>query len=166
MAAVRDRRCTAALRINCMPAAAKKIREEKRKIAELEITSDPVEAAEEAGLRYVSDDQPGYTRKPRGKGFLYFDTDGKPIRDEQRILRINRLAIPPAYTDVWICPSPNGHIQASGRDARGRRQYRYHERWREERDENKYEKMVVFGQALPKIRRRLNKDLALPGLPR
>jgi len=166
MAAVRDRRCTAALRINCMPAAAKKIREEKRKIAELEITSDPVEAAEEAGLRYVSDDQPGYTRKPRGKGFLYFDTDGKPIRDEQRILRINRLAIPPAYTDVWICPSPNGHIQATGRDARRRKQYRYHERWREVRDENKYEKMLLFGEALEKIRRHVTKDMRSPGFPR
>ena len=128
--------------------------------------TDSEAAAEEAGLRYVSNEQPGYTRKHKGDGFEYFDTEGKPIKDEQRILRINRLAIPPAYKDVWICPTPNGHIQATGRDDRGRKQYRYHERWREVRDENKYERIIVFGQALPKIRRRLNKDLALPGLPR
>lgn len=149
-----------------MPAKAKKIREEKKKIANLEIKTDPVEAAEEAGLRYVSDDRPGYTRKRDGEGFVYFDTDGKPIRDEQRILRINRLAIPPAYTEVWICPAANGHIQATGRDARRRKQYRYHERWREVRDENKYERMVLFGETLPKIRRRVKKDMARPGLPR
>ena len=128
--------------------------------------TNPAAAAEEAGLRYVSDEQPGFTRKRKGDGFEYFDTEGKPIKDEQRILRINRLASPPAYNDVWICPTPNGHTQATGRDDRGRKQYRYHERWREVRDENKYERIIVFGQALPKIRRRLNKDLALPGLPR
>jgi DNA topoisomerase-1 len=149
-----------------VPAATAKLRKEKKKIAELEIVTEPEAAAEEAGLRYVSDDQPGYTRKREGDGFEYFDTEGKPIKDEQRILRINRLAIPPAYKDVWICPTPNGHIQATGRDDRGRKQYRYHERWREVRDENKYERIIVFGQALPKIRRRLNKDLTLPGLPR
>ncbi|MEP6708501.1 MAG: DNA topoisomerase IB [Verrucomicrobiota bacterium] len=135
-------------------------------MVELEIVTDSKAAAEEADLRYVSDEQPGYTRKRKGDGFDYFDTEGKPIKDEQRILRINRLAIPPAYKDVWICPTPNGHIQATGRDDRGRKQYRYHERWREVRDENKYERIIVFGRALPKIRRRLNKDLALPGLPR
>ena len=96
----------------------------------------------------------------------YFDIEGKPIRDEQRVLRINRLAIPPAYRDVWICPSPNGHLQATGKDDRGRKQYRYHERWREVRDENKYEKMLIFGQTLGKIRRRVKKDMALRGLPR
>jgi DNA topoisomerase-1 len=143
-----------------------RLRKEKKKIAELEVVTDPEEAAKEAGLRYVSDDQPGYTRKRRGKNFVYFDTEGKEIRDETRILRINRLAIPPAYTDVWICPSPNGHLQATGRDDRGRKQYRYHERWREVRDENKYEKMIVFGKALPKIRRRINRDLKRRGLPR
>ncbi|MDQ3198416.1 MAG: DNA topoisomerase IB, partial [Verrucomicrobiota bacterium] len=113
-------------------------------MAALEVVTDPEEAAEEAGLRYVTDAKPGYTRKRRGKKFVYFDTEGKEIHDEARILRINRLAVPPAYTDVWICPSPNGHLQATGRDDRGRKQYRYHERWREERDENKYEKMVIF----------------------
>jgi DNA topoisomerase I len=126
----------------------------------------PEEAAEEAGLRYVSDEKPGYTRRRRGRKFVYFDTEGREIRDEARVLRLNRLAVPPAYTDVWICPSPNGHLQATGRDDRGRKQYRYHERWREERDENKYGKMIIFGQALPGIRRRMNRDLKRRGLPR
>jgi DNA topoisomerase-1 len=146
--------------------ASSKLRAEKKKIDEIEIAPDPVEVAEEAGLRYVSDDQPGYTRKAKGDDFEYFDTDGKNIRDEKRLLRIKRIGIPPAYKDVWICPAPNGHIQATGRDARGRKQYRYHERWREVRDENKYERMVVFGKALPKIRRRVNRDLKRRGLPR
>ena len=149
-----------------MPATARKLSQERKKVAGLGIVTDPEEAAEEAGLRYVSDEDPGYTRQRRGRKFVYFDTAGKEILDETRILRLNRLAIPPAYTDVWICPSPNGHLQATGRDARGRKQYRYHERWREERDENKYEKMVIFGQALPRIRRRLNRDLKRRGLPR
>ncbi|MFL6590324.1 MAG: DNA topoisomerase IB [Chthoniobacterales bacterium] len=139
---------------------------EKKKIDQIEIAPDPVEVAEEAGLRYVNDEQPGYTRKKNGDDFDYFDTEGKRIRDETRLLRIRRLAVPPAYKDVWICPSPNGHIQATGRDARGRKQYRYHERWRQVRDENKYERMVVFGKALPKIRRRVNRDLKQRGLPR
>ena len=137
----------------------------KKKITKIEIAPDPVEVAEDAGLRYVSDDQPGYTRKAKDDDFEYFDTDGKAIRDETRLLRIRRLAIPPAYKDVWICPSPNGHIQATGRDARGRKQYRYHERWREARAENKYDRMLVFAQALPKIRRQVNKDMGLRDLP-
>ena len=149
-----------------MPTSAPKLRKKDKRIAEIEVAIDPVEVAEDAGLRYVSDDQPGYTRKPKGDDFEYFDTDGKPIRDETRVLRIRRIAIPPAYKDVWICPSPNGHIQATARDARGRKQYRYHERWREARDENKYDRMLVFGQALPKIRRRVNKDMGLRDLPR
>jgi len=130
------------------------------------IVAESIEAAEEAGLRYVTDDRPGYSRKKNGDEFDYFDTDEKPIRDEQRLLRLKRLAIPPAWTDVWICPSPNGHIQATGRDARRRKQYLYHERWREVRDENKYNRMIAFGKALPKIRRRVTQDLKLPGLPR
>jgi DNA topoisomerase-1 len=137
-----------------------------KKIDEIEIAPDPAEVAEDAGLRYVSDEQRGYTRKAKGDDFEYFDTEGKPIRDETRLLRIKRLAVPPAYRNVWICPSPNGHIQATGRDARGRKQYRYHERWREVRDENKYDRMLVFGKALPKIRRRVNRDLKRRGLPR
>jgi DNA topoisomerase I len=130
------------------------------------IAADSLEAAEEAGLRYVSDEQPGFSRQRKGEEFEYFDTKGKPIRDEQRLLRIKRLAVPPAWSDVWICPSPNGHIQATGRDARRRKQYRYHERWRDIRDENKYDRLINFGKALPKIHRRVQKDLALSGLPR
>src|SRR5438876_7689604 len=130
------------------------------------VAADSSEAAEEAGLQYVNDERPGYSRRAKGKNFEYLDTEGKTIRDEQRLIRIKRLAIPPARTEVWICPSANGHIQATGRDARGRKQYRYHERWREVRDENKYDRMVVFDNELPKIRRRVNKDLALFCLPR
>ena len=154
------------VRIASVPITARKLRQEKKKSAEIEIVTDPAESAEEAGLRYVSDESPGYTRRRGGKKFIYFDTERKEIRDETRLLRLNRLAIPPAYRDVWICPSPNGHLQATGRDDRGRKQYRYHERWREERDENKYEKMVVFALSLPKIRRRINRDLRRRGLPR
>src|ERR1700724_1835069 len=128
--------------------------------------AEAMDAAEGAGLRYISDDRPGYTRKAKGDDFEWFDADGKLIRDEQRLLRIKRLAIPPAWTDVWICPAANGHIQATGRDARCRKQYLYHDRWREVRDENKYDRIISFGKALPKIRRRVAKDLKLPGLPR
>src|SRR4029450_10372781 len=128
--------------------------------------ADSVEAAGEAGLGYVSDERPGYCRKAKGKDFEYLDTEGKTIRDEQRLLRIKRLAIPPAWTEVWICPSANGHIQATGRDARGRKQYRYHERWREVRDENKFDRLAQFAKALPNIRRRVARDLKLQGLPR
>jgi DNA topoisomerase-1 len=127
---------------------------------------ESAEAAEEAGLQYVSDDRPGYTRKGHNGEFKYLDTQGKPIRDEQRLLRMKRLAIPPAWTDVWICPSPSGHLQATGRDARRRKQYRYHERWRELRDENKFGRLADFAKVLPKIRRRITHDMKLPGLPR
>jgi len=130
------------------------------------LIAEAMDAAEEAGLRYVSDDRPGYTRKVNGEGFHWFDVDGQQIRDEQRLLRLKRLAIPPAWTDVWICPAPNGHVQATGRDARRRKQYLYHERWREVRDENKYDRIINFAKALPKIRRRVAKDLKLPDLPR
>src|SRR3954467_791414 len=144
----------------------KKRRTEKKKIEQIEAAPAPVEVAEEAGLPYVSPEQPGYTRKRKGDDFEYFDTEGKRIRDETRLLRLKRIGIPPAYKGVWICPSPNCHIQATGRDARGRKQYRYHERWREVRDENKYDRMIAFGKALPKIRRRVNRDLTRRGLPR
>jgi DNA topoisomerase-1 len=149
-----------------MAISASKLRNKKNRLEKIEVVTDPIEVAEGAGLRYVSDDQPGYTRKAKGDRFEYFDTDGKLIEDETRLLRIRRLAIPPAYKDVWICPSPNGHIQATGRDARGRKQYRYHERWREARDENKYDRILVFGRALAKIRRQVNKDMGLRDLPR
>jgi len=133
---------------------------------EAEVAIESAQAAEEAGLRYVSDDRPGYTRTAKDGDFEYLDTEGKRIRDEQRLLRIKRLAIPPAWKNVWICPSSNGHIQATGRDARGRKQYRYHERWRELRDENKFGRLADFARALPRIRQRLAQDMRLPGLPR
>jgi DNA topoisomerase-1 len=128
--------------------------------------ADNVSAAKEAGLHYVHDDRPGYTRRRGGNQFNYFDTEGKLVRDQQRLLRIKRLAIPPAWSDVWICPSPSGHIQATGRDARRRKQYRYHDRWRESRDETKFSRLAAFAKALPKIRRRVAKDIKLTGLPR
>jgi DNA topoisomerase-1 len=109
---------------------------------------------------------PGITRKRAGKGFAYFGPDGKRVSDKQEIARIRSLAIPPAYTDVWICPQPNGHIQATGRDARGRKQYRYHPRWREIRDETKFGRMLEFSRVLPAIRRRLERDLKRSGLSR
>src|SRR6266581_5656134 len=130
------------------------------------VATESAEAATEAGLHYVSDDRPGYARRANNGEFEYLDTQGKRIRDEQRLLRIKRLAIPPAWTEVWICPSAAGHIQATGRDARSRKQYRYHERWREVRDENKFDRLAQFAKALPDIRRRVAQDLKLPALPR
>ncbi len=131
-----------------------------------ETLSDPVASAKAAGLRYVSDEMPGITRVSRGKHFAYIAPDGKEIAEEGQLARIKALAVPPAYTDVWVCPLENGHLQATGRDARGRKQYRYHKRWREIRDENKYGRMIAFAQALPKMRKRIEGDLALPALPR
>lgn len=128
--------------------------------------SEAVTTAKLAGLRHVSDDMPGITRKPLKNGFRYLDADGKPVRDEAVLARIKSLAIPPAWTDVWICPWDNGHIQATGRDARKRKQYRYHPRWRSVRDEAKYERMLDFGKALPAIRKQVDAALKLPGLPR
>lgn len=125
-----------------------------------------VESAKAAGLRYVSDQMPGIRRVSRGKHFYYLAADGVEICDDKELARIKTLAVPPAYTDVWICPIANGHIQATGRDARGRKQYRYHNRWREVRDENKYSRMIAFAECLPKIRKRVETDLALPELPR
>ncbi len=127
--------------------------------------ADPIETAKAAGLRYVSDTQPGIQRKRAGKHFSYIGRDGKPIRDPQELERIKKIGIPPAWKQVWICPSPRGHIQATGRDAKGRKQYRYHPRWREVRDETKYDRLIAFGEALPTIRERVERDLSLPGLP-
>jgi len=127
---------------------------------------DPVESAQAAGLRYVSDLTPGIRRTRAGKGFRYAGSDGHPIRDAETLGRIKRLAIPPAWTEVWICPDPRGHLQATGRDARGRKQYRYHPRWREVRDAVKYERMLEFAEALPEIRRRTDRDLERHGMPR
>ena len=121
--------------------------------------------AREAGLRYVSDDDPGIRRVRNGDGFRFVGPDGAEISEESTIARIRKLAIPPAYEDVWICAHPRGHLQATGHDARGRKQYRYHSEWRAARDGAKFERMVEFGEALPRLRRRLRRDLALPGLP-
>jgi DNA topoisomerase-1 len=127
---------------------------------------DPVESAKSAGLRYVTDDAPGIRRRRCGKGFCYVDAKGRTIKDPRELERIKKLAIPPAWTDVWICPVPNGHLQATGRDAKGRKQYRYHPEWRSVRDETKFGRMVAFGEALPKIRERVEADLSLAGLSR
>jgi DNA topoisomerase I len=124
------------------------------------IDSDPVAAARAAGLRYVNDGSPGIRREAkRSGGFRYRGIDGHAIRRAADIQRISHIAVPPAWTDVWICPVPNGHIQATGRDARGRKQYRYHERWREARDATKYERIIAFGESLPRIRSRVDRDL-------
>ncbi len=123
-------------------------------------------AAKVAHLRYVSDRRPGISRLREADGFRYVAPDGAPVTDEDTLARIRKLAIPPAYEAVWICPYPNGHLQAVGRDARGRKQYRYHPRWRAVRDEAKYTKMLVFGRVLPEIRARVARDLARQGLPR
>ena len=127
---------------------------------------DPALSAKAAGLRYVSDQQPGLHRVKAAKGFRYTDAEGKPVRDRETLGRIKSLVIPPAWTDVWICRHSNGHLQATGRDARGRKQSRYHPHWREVRDETKYERMALFAVALPRIRERVGNDLLLPGLPR
>ncbi len=131
-----------------------------------EIQVDPVESARMAGLRYITDESPGIRRKKVGKHFSYAGLDGMPTHDPETLNRIKSLAIPPAWTDVWISPIARGHIQATGRDARGRKQYRYHPKWREARDETKYHRMVAFGRALPQIRSRVEADLARSGLPR
>jgi len=121
---------------------------------------EPEEAAKAAQLRYVSADRPGIRRRKAGGGFEYLKPDGTAVTDAETLARIKSLAIPPAWTDVWICPAAHGHLQASGRDAKGRKQYRYHPRWRKVRDENKYERMALFGAALPRIRERVERDLS------
>lgn len=125
-----------------------------------------VASAEEAGLRYVSDQTSGIRRRRAGRGFTYLAADGGSLRDAESLTRIRSLAIPPAWTDVWICPNPRGHLQATGRDARGRKQYRYHTQWRDVRDETKYARLTTFARALPQIRSQVDRDLALTGLPR
>ncbi len=132
------------------------------------IKLEPEQLAELAHLRYYTDNKPGFTRKPAsgGKGFHYFDKEGKRVTDEEEVRRINSLAIPPAYKDVWICPSKNGHLQATGRDDKGRKQYRYHPKWRATADANKYSRVMAFAAALPGIRQRIDADLSRPGLPR
>lgn len=132
----------------------------------VEVLLEATEAAKAADLRYVSDQRPGITRRSAGKAFRYVAPDGKRVTDAATLGRIKSLAIPPAWTDVWICPLEYGHLQATGRDARGRKQYRYHARWRQVRDENKYTRVIQFGQALPKIRERVMADMSQQGLSR
>lgn len=129
-------------------------------------TADPKEAAKEARLRYVTDISPGIRRVKKGNGFSYVHPDGKTVSDETTLARIRGLVIPPAWTDVWICTHPRGHLQATGRDAKGRKQYRYHTDWRAVRDSTKYDKLTIFGKLLPKIRSRVADDLKRRGLPR
>lgn len=130
------------------------------------IVVEPTEAAKAAGLRYVTDRRPGLRRLGSPKRFRYLDAEGHAVRDAETLQRIRSLVIPPAWTEVWICPLANGHLQATGRDARGRKQSRYHPRWREVRDANKYERMTLFAAALPRIRKRVTRDLKRRGLPR
>jgi DNA topoisomerase-1 len=133
------------------------------------VTDAPAPARRDArasGLRYISPDGPGIRRRKAGRGFTYDDPGGRPVRDEATLARIRSLVIPPAWTEVWICPDPDGHLQAVGRDARGRRQYRYHPRFRARRDRGKFARLVRFGERLPAIRRRVRADLRRPGLPR
>ncbi len=132
----------------------------------VESVTDPAESAKAAGLRYVSDAKPGLKRVKRGKAFRYTTAEGGAVKDAETLGRIKSLVIPPAWNDVWISPWPNGHLQATGRDVKGRKQSRYHPRWREIRDETKYERMSHFADALPTIRERVQHDLGLPGLPR
>src|ERR1044071_959 len=127
---------------------------------------DPKDAAESVGLRHVSDGRPGFRRKKAGSGFTYNRADGSRLTERDALKRIKALAIPPAWTDVWICPSADGHIQATGRDAKGRKQYRYHPRFREVRESTKYERVVAFADELPIIREKVREHMGLRGLPR
>lgn len=145
---------------------AHELRRRKRLRAKVFLLSDPVRSAQEAGLRYVLDTMPGIRRIRAGRGFSYKNGSDKPIQDAKILQRIRALAIPPAWEDVWICPIAEGHLQATGRDSRGRKQYRYHPKWKEVRDLCKFDRMIAFGEALPIIRERVEKDLSLPGLPR
>jgi DNA topoisomerase-1 len=140
---------------------------QKRSLSKkLKLITDPVESAKIAGLRYVTDDSPGIRRQRRGRGFSYIDVDGERITDSSELKRLKSLVIPPAFEDVWICPMPNGHLQATGRDAKGRKQYRYHPRWCKIRSQTKFNRMIPFCAALPLIREQTERDLALRGLPR
>lgn len=131
-----------------------------------EFSVDPVASARAAGLRYVSSDAPGLSRRRSGKGWVYLDSERKPVRDKETLQRIRSLVIPPAWKNVWISPDAKGHLQAVGIDARGRKQYRYHPRYREVRDATKFARMAAFGAALPSIRKRVQQHLRLKGLPR
>jgi DNA topoisomerase-1 len=152
-----------ALRVH--PSASEKTRHGNGAVA-ARAETPAADSARAAGLRYVNDDLPGISRRKTAKGFSYTAPDGKTVRHPAVLARIKSLVIPPAWRDVWICPAENGHLQATGRDARGRKQHRYHPRWREIRDADKYDKMLEFAKQLPSIRRKVDADLGLPGLPR
>ena len=139
---------------------------EKGGDSETGIAVEPAEAAAAAGLLYVSDEEPGIRRKRAGKGFSFIEPDGQLVRDGSTLRRIRSLGIPPAWNDVWICPDADGHIQATGRDDKGRKQYRYHERWREVRDSTKFEHVLEFARVLPQLRDRVANDMGRRGLPR
>ncbi len=141
------------------------MRRAQTKIKVPEVVTDPAESAKAAGLRYVSDARPGIRGKRSGRG-SGISIRGHADTRSGTLKRIRSLVIPPAWTDVWICPSANGHLQATGRDARGRKQSRYHPRWRAMRDETKYERMMLFGDGAAGDPRRVEEDLGLPGLPR
>jgi DNA topoisomerase-1 len=141
-------------------------RQRKAIVARLVANTEATKSAKVSHLRYVTDDLPGITRKRNRKGFLYFDPQGRRLRQPENLHRIKSLAIPPAWEHVWISPWADSHLQATGRDARGRKQHRYHPRWREVRDQTKFDRMSAFGRVLPFLRRRLTRDLARPGLPR
>jgi DNA topoisomerase I len=130
------------------------------------VFGDRVDAAEQARLIYVDEHTPGIARKRRGRGFIYLDDSGNLLKDPQRIKKIQSLVIPPAWTQVWICKTPNGHIQATGRDARGRKQYIYHPRWQQLRNRKKFDRLLLFGRLLPMVRQRVDRDLALHGIPK
>jgi DNA topoisomerase-1 len=134
-----------------------------RDLADQNIPAPDLKAAH---LTYVSDLDPGIRRRKAGHGFNYRGADGDPVTDEATLDRIRKLVIPPAWSEVWIAPTGRGHIQATGRDAKGRKQYRYHARWRQVRDEGKYDRLIAFGRALPKLRKQVDHDLARHGLPR
>ena len=154
------------MQVSSLKTSSPRLKRAKKGSEPHEPITDPVLSARAAGLRYVSDHRPGIHRLKAAKGFRYTDPEGKPVRDKDTLARIKSLVIPPAWANVWICTHANGHLQATGRDARGRKQSRYHPRWREVRDETKYERMALFAGALPRIRERVEHDLARPGLPR
>ncbi|GAB1542433.1 DNA topoisomerase IB [Scytonema sp. NUACC21] len=135
-------------------------------VVETALLIDPIESAKIVGLHYVTDNIPGIQRQAAGEDFCYIDVNGNEICDEEALSRIKSLVIPPAWTDVWICPSPHGHLQATGRDAKGRKQYRYHKDWRQTRSQTKFNRMIVFGEALPNIRKRVEEDMGLKGIPK
>ena len=160
----RNMGAAAQLRVHSLPNSWRpvRLRASKRPPATFAVKPAPEASARAAGLRYTSDGKPGIQRRRSGSGFTYPTPDGRVLRDRSDLQRIKSLVIPPAWSDVWICPDPRGHLQATGRDARGRKQYRYHPRWREVRDETKYHSMIAFAYSLPAMRRRTNADLGDP----